>query len=197
MRRRAAVAPTPGIASSLGGVSERGDHDARVRQLGAVEDLIGGRLPAGYREFVATVGAGGAGPHWGLTSLEQAVREVREVWGVAALGADSPLTVDVDFAELLEAPPDWDEHVTRLEQDPDYAAGWDRLQQTYTADRCYHGRLRIADYGCGDWLFLVVRGPAAGTVWADCTANATGLYCLEVEFPTCRRPVRGRSVCPR
>jgi hypothetical protein len=38
------------------------------------------------------------------------------------------------------------------------------------------------DYGCGDWFFLVVRGPRRGTVWVDSVESATGLYCLEVDF---------------
>jgi hypothetical protein len=46
------------------------------------------------------------------------------------------------------------------------------------------GRLPIVDYGCGDWLFLVVRGPRRGIVWVDSVAGGTGLYCLEVDFAT-------------
>jgi hypothetical protein len=41
---------------------------------------------------------------------------------------------------------------------------------------------RIGLYGCGDWFFLVVRGSRRGTVWADCTDNGSGLYCLDVDF---------------
>ncbi|WUX71191.1 hypothetical protein OG627_32405 [Streptomyces sp. NBC_01429] len=109
---------------------------------------------------------------------------VEKGWGPAVLGADSPLTGDVDFVELLGGPDDWDAHAALLDNDPAYAAGLDRLQATYLDEPWCNGRLPVADHACGDWLFLMLRGPRRGTVWADCLGNATGLYCLEVDFLT-------------
>jgi hypothetical protein len=152
--------------------------------LRAAENLLGCPLPEDYREFVTVVGAGGAGPYYGVKPLADAVALVEKHWGLPALAADSPLEGDIDFGELLGQPDDWDAHVARLEDDPEYAAGWDRMSATYLEPAWFNGRLPIADYGDGDWLFLVVGGARRGTVWADCVSNATGLYCLEVDFVT-------------
>ncbi|MFE6019340.1 SMI1/KNR4 family protein [Streptomyces sp. NPDC056441] len=152
--------------------------------LGRVEDLAGTRLPEDFREFVTTIGDGAPGPYYGINSLARDVEFVEKGWGRAVLGADSPLTGDVDFVELLGGPDDWEAHAVLLDNDPAYAAGFDRLQATYLGEPWCNGRLPIADYGCGDCLFLMLRGPRRGTVWADCLSNATGLYCLEVDFLT-------------
>ncbi|MEV0644965.1 SMI1/KNR4 family protein [Phytomonospora sp. NPDC050363] len=152
--------------------------------LARVEELAGVPLPADYRAFLTGVGDGAPGPYYGITPLEDALEQVTGAWGASVLGADSPLTGDVDFTEELGGPADWEEHVARLDADPDYAAGFDRLQGVYLDEPWCQGRLPIADYGCGDWFFLVVRGPSRGTVWVDSVVGATGLYSLEVDFGT-------------
>lgn len=152
--------------------------------LDAAERLVGARLPSDYRRFLLEAGDGGAGPYYGVKPLTAAVTLVEQRWGAAVLGADSPLTGDVDFGALLGKPDSPQEHVARLEADPEYEAGFDRLRETYLGRPWCCGRLPLADYGCGDWLFLVVRGPRRGTVWVDSVAGATGLYCLEVDFLT-------------
>lgn len=152
--------------------------------LRRVEELVGARLPEDFREFVTTIGDGTPGPYYGIKSLALASEFVEDGWGTAVLGADNPLTGDVDFMEQSGAPEDWDAHVALLDADPAYAAGFDRLQATYLDEPWCNGRLPIADYGCGDWMFLLLRGPRRGTIWVDCLGSATGLYCLEVDFLT-------------
>jgi hypothetical protein len=142
-------------------------------------------LPEGYRHFLTTVGDGGAGPYYGVFPLGQALDRVEEWYAsLDPLGRDCPLVTDVDFGELVEGPDDWDEHVARLASDPEYVAQYERLTETYTSHPWVDGRLPIVNYGCGDWLFLVVRGARRGTVWVDSTDSSTGLYCLDVDFPT-------------
>ncbi|GGX84022.1 hypothetical protein GCM10010358_42770 [Streptomyces minutiscleroticus] len=84
--------------------------------------------------------------------------------GTAALCADSPLTGDVCFGDMLGAPEDRREHVARPESDPVHEAGYDRLQAEYLDVPWANGRLPLADHGCGDWYFLVVRGPEPPTL---------------------------------
>jgi hypothetical protein len=142
-------------------------------------------LPEEYRHFVTTVGDGGAGPYYGVLPLGAALDRIEEWYGsLDPLGRDCPLTSDISFGELAGKPDDWAEHVARLDSDPAYVAHYDRLTETYAGRPWIDGRLPIVDYGCGDWLFLVVRGERRGTVWVDSVDSGTGLYCLEVDFGT-------------
>lgn len=165
-------------------------HDHALRApvdpalLARVEDTVGMPLPEDHRAFLTAVGDGGPGPYYGLIPLTEAVERVSDAWGASVLGADNPLTGDVDFGEVLGRPADWDEHVALLEADPAYAAGYDRLEAEYLDEPWCNGRLPLADHGCGDWYFLMLRGPRRGTVWVDSVVGATGLYCLEVGFLT-------------
>lgn len=152
--------------------------------LARVEDTVGMPLPEDYGGFLTTIGDGAPGPYYGIIRLEDAVERIAGSWGAEVLGADNPLTGDVDFGEILGQPEDWEEHEARLDADPEYAAGYDRLQAEYIGEPWCNGRLPIADHGCGDWYFLMLRGPRRGTVWVDSLSAATGLYCLEVDFAT-------------
>ncbi|MFC0533750.1 SMI1/KNR4 family protein [Phytohabitans kaempferiae] len=153
--------------------------------LKRAEQAIGAPLPEGYRHFLTAVGDGGAGPYWGVVPLGEALERWTGALGdLTALGRDCPLTSDVDFGELIGQPDDWDEHLARLESDPEYEAEYDRLAVTYAEPPWIDGRVPLVDYGCGDWFFLVVRGPRRGTVWVDSVDGSTGLYCLEVDFET-------------
>lgn len=152
--------------------------------LARVEELAGVPLPEDYRAFLTEVGDGGAGPYYGIKPLADALARVADGWGAEVLGADNPLTADVDFTEVLGGPADWAEHVARLESDPAYDAGFERLTAEYLDEPWCNGRLPIADYGCGDWYFLVLRGPRRGSLWVDCVVGGSGMYCLEVDFRT-------------
>lgn len=149
-----------------------------------VEGLAGVRLPEDYREFVTSVADGAPGPYQGVMSLDEALGELARSCGTGVLGADSPLTGDVDFQELLGGGDDPAAHLERLDADPVYAAGVSRLRTEYLDSPWTRGRLPLAGYGRGDRLFLVLRGPRRGTVWVDSVPGGTGLYCLETDFLT-------------
>jgi hypothetical protein len=183
----ALAARAPGDGSSLAGRA----HGYRLREpvdpatLDRAERAIASPLPEGYRHFVTAIGDGGAGPYWGVVPLGEALDRLEAFSGdLASLGRDCPLSADVDFGEVTGQPDDWDAHVARLESDAAYQAHYDRLTEEYSGPLWLDGRLPIIDYGCGDWFFLVVRGPRRGTVWVDSVDGGTGLYCLEVDFPT-------------
>ncbi|MFE0516081.1 SMI1/KNR4 family protein [Streptomyces sp. NPDC058964] len=165
-------------------------HDYRVggpvdeAELEELERRVGARLPEGYREFLTAVGDGAPGPYYGILPLAEATSRVTGTWGAEALGADSPLDSDVDFRHMLGGPGTWNRHVARLGSDPSYAAGFERLQAEYSGAPWANGRLPVADHGCGDWFFLVLRGPRRGSMWVDSLDSATGLYCLETDFLT-------------
>jgi SMI1 / KNR4 family (SUKH-1) len=166
-------------AGSLFGASS---HGMTLRPPLAPTDVGAVVLPEGYRDFLLELGNGGIGPYHGLLSLSESLGWVDNSWGRAGLGEDFPLTEDIDFGELLAKPKSWNEHAKRLEDEPTYARAWEELQEKYKAPEYHRGVLPIAEYGCGDFFFLVVSGEREGSVWVDSLGSATGIYCLETDF---------------
>jgi hypothetical protein len=147
--------------------------------LSRVEDAAQCELPEGYRDFLV-VHDGGAGPYYGILPLQESVDRLGG--NLASLGRDFPLAADVDFGEICGRPARRDDHVARLAADARYGAAFEALKLRYQGFAALPGRLPICDYGCGDFLFVVVRGPRRGTVWVDSVDSSTGLYSLEVGF---------------
>ncbi|MCB9585215.1 MAG: SMI1/KNR4 family protein [Polyangiaceae bacterium] len=101
------------------------------------------RLPSEYREFLLTLGNGGAGPGFGIDPLGTMQEQ--------AIGRDVLRALKVEFdADLAE---EWDE-VTEPES-------WDARKDVMA------GAMPIATLGCGDWFRLVISGPHAGEIWFD------------------------------
>jgi SMI1 / KNR4 family (SUKH-1) len=166
--------------------------------LGLVETTLGSTLPADYRCFLTELGDGGAGPYYGILSLEESIIRsaaalpyweepgevgVREsIPTLPAFTRDFPLESDVDFGEIIGKPASWEEHVALLDRDPEYEAKWGELQARYMAEPYDGGWIPICDFGCGDFFTLVLRGKRRGTIWVNSLDGATGFYCLEVGF---------------
>jgi SMI1 / KNR4 family (SUKH-1) len=167
--------------------------------LRLVETTLESPLPADYRRFLTQIGNGGAGPYYGILSLEQSISDAIPFAGeddkefdeclepeligtLPAFTRDFPLESDVDFGEIIGMPARWEDHVTRLKNDQAYEARWDELREKYLAAPFDGGWIPICSYGCGDFFTLVVRGKRRGTVWVNSVEGATGFYCLEVSF---------------
>lgn len=117
-------------------------------------------LPPEYRVFLAAVGSGGAGPFYGLETL-----------------ADS-LYGDLDYKSEdykvdLSAPfPHTD--YWNLDRD-DYASDAE-FEEIYYDKQHSRGVLRLANFGCGVSVNLVVKGEDYGKMWLDDRCNDNGIY---------------------
>lgn len=139
----------------------------------AVEARLGVALPEEYRAFITRIGDGGAGPAYGLFSLDEAV-------GEAELGV-VPDLVALPFPHAAHYNPGKDDAVLEL---------WNRVDagEVNEADadafdaRLRAGTLALCDEGCGYLHFLVVSGPARGTMWIDSRASDAGFGPLGVTF---------------
>lgn len=126
-------------------------------------------LPDDYRSFLRDVGNGGAGPYYGLYSLERAVRLEEEGFLARPFpytaqwnSTTTPILRGSSNAHLLDA----DGAITEEEYFEDY-----RIQ----------GTLTLAHEGCGYYQLLVVSGAERGHVWADARASDGGILPMPYE----------------
>lgn len=119
------------------------------------------RLPEGHRAFLKEVSDGGAGPYYGLARLRDGIypsfHEGDGEW--IDLSKPFPLTEawNMPFEGLTEQEAD--------ERDDEYFD-----------DRWISGSLRLAHYGCGVYLNLIVNGSEYGHIWVDDRGSDQGIY---------------------
>ena len=169
-------------------------------QVRAVERRLGFDFPAEYRSFLLEVGAGGAGPDYGLFPVKPVVpvipvapvvpvapeQSVPSANAVAPTEADPPArhvappfrperTRELDAHESAEpqraAYPDEEEFLR------DYRA-WD-ARHDELHDALTEGTLCVSEQGCAYYTLLVVTGPERGTMWDDVRAAGEGVVPVE------------------
>jgi hypothetical protein len=138
------------------------------------EDLHGVDLPEAYRSFALNVGAGGAGPNYGLFTFDRSsIADTLPGTAWSAFLAEDPVGYGAPFehsaawnpTELLEA---------------------DEPVDAYYSAAATHGTWLLSDCGCAIWEFLVINGKARGEIWCDQRTDGDGLY------PLTRKPGPGR-----
>ncbi|MGW4806007.1 SMI1/KNR4 family protein [Kitasatospora sp. NPDC004272] len=146
-------------------------------QLADSERYLGITLPPEYRSFLSEVGAGGAGPYYGLFPLADSP----DGWGWPGQ-YDEPGDLAAEFLSAAERERLDAEHSAREPREADFPDPdahlaafrvwddeWEALRRRMTA-----GSVQIGEQGCGYSSWLVVSGPHRGSVWDDAFA-ADGL----------------------
>jgi hypothetical protein len=134
--------------------------------VAAFEANHGIRLPEDYKEFVLTVGNGGAGPYYGIYPLllegnvDHRLRERNHI------DLTSPFPHVAAWDESSMDAINWDEG-----ERPD-----DETLDAYLHPRHISGALCISQFGCGDFLLLVVNGAERGNIWFDGRGNYSGIF---------------------
>ncbi|MEU8697134.1 SMI1/KNR4 family protein [Streptomyces sp. NPDC048680] len=144
-------------------------------ELAELEAQTGARLPEEYRAFLLRVGAGGAGPAYGLFP----VRRVRGRWSWEGDGAEL-----ADLSRLAEPFPDRgpdpkllddllaqrpeEEGFDAIEDFDDAIEAWDERWESvmFAPDRTT-GAIPISHLGCAQREWLIISGSHRGTVWSD------------------------------
>lgn len=164
-------------------------------ELAELEAQIGVRLPEEYRGFLLHVGAGGAGPAYGLFP----VRRVQGRWRWEGDGADL-----ADLSRLAEPFPDQgpdpdlvndvlaqrpeEEDFDDIEDFDDAIEAWDeRWEAVMFAPERTAGAIVISHLGCAQREWLIISGSHRGTIWSDCRVDDVDLAPLLHEDGT---PVR-------
>ena len=157
------------------------------KEVNDAEAQFGVRFPEEYRSFLLEVSAGGAGPFYGIFSLERQ----GEVWGFVGDGADMSKGLEQDWrfekAWNLDGHPIWDEEPDEETFDDIelFDEAWDDYQERFRAiywdNKWTQGAIVICHEGCAlrDWL--VVSGKERGNIWRDLSADELGLYPLPEE----------------
>ena len=107
-------------------------------ELAEFERARGCRLPEDYRVFLQHVGNGDAGPYYGLNSLQKASIE-------RDLSQPFPFTAATDFYGEDNGDENYEPELNAYDDFP--------------------GIIELCDMGCATYCYLVVNGPAYGTVW--------------------------------
>jgi hypothetical protein len=120
-------------------------------------------LPAGYLEFLRTIGDGGAGPYYGLEQLEDGI------YADLDYKRKDELT-DPSKPFLLTGP--WNMELHDLGEE-EYSR---KRDEEYFDEKWTNGLLRICNFGCGVSINLVVNGADYGKIWVDDRCNEGGIY---------------------
>jgi hypothetical protein len=127
--------------------------------LQSYERQLGVTLPSDYGQFLSQVGHGGAGPYYGLFTLDSKDPECLTAFGKLS----KPFRWTEPFnPETWEYP--GDEEGVEWDDDGKFVGMF------------LPGALYLCNYGCALRFFLIVTGPCKGEVWHDWQADNTGVY---------------------
>ncbi|MEU6488169.1 SMI1/KNR4 family protein [Streptomyces sp. NPDC046887] len=193
-RRVGALGDRPGADEVFGALGHRWALEGPLsgEELADLETGTGVRLPEEYRSFLLEVGAGGAGPGYGLFPL----RREEGRWRLEGDGADladlsrlaEPFPEHGPDPELLAALlaecPEEEEFDDIEEFDEAYEAWDERWGAVLFAPERTAGALVLSHLGCAQREWLVVSGVHRGTMWSDCRTDDADLAPLTHEDGT-------------
>ncbi|WP_432586997.1 SMI1/KNR4 family protein [Streptomyces sp. HD1123-B1] len=174
-----ALREAPGASKVFGASWGTSGHGFELRpplteaELLAAEGVWGVTLPEEYRGFLLEVGAGGAGPDYGLFPLRTPDTEK----AAAASGQLRRTFRPAAVMELLDAHEEAEPRRDAHPDDETFRAAhhvWDQRDDELR-DQLTEGALYISSQGCAYYTLLAVTGPERGTVWDDVQAVGEGV----------------------
>jgi len=129
------------------------------------------QLPADYKDFLANIGNGGAGPYYGIFELGKmdGIGTALQSWSenngiIGTLAEAFPLTVAWNDVAAMpaEAEPGSEELET--------------FERWYWDSSRVNGAMPICHLGCAQRIWLVLTGAEAGHLWRDDRTDYGGLY---------------------
>ncbi|MET8683554.1 SMI1/KNR4 family protein [Streptomyces sp. NPDC004732] len=170
-------------------------------QVDAVERRRGVTFPAEYRGFLKEVGAGGAGPDYGVFTVKppepepepESESEPEPVPEPEPVSAPATATTPPDHPLPFrpERTAEWEEHQAAEPRRAAYGdsdedgerfraayAAWDERDDELL-DALTEGALYVSEQGCAYYTLLALTGPERGTMWQDVRAAAEGVIPFE------------------
>jgi hypothetical protein len=132
-----------------------------LEEVKQFEDKYQINLPEGYRLFLTQIGNGGAGPYYGLESIEGGMLQdldSRDKNDLVDPSKEFPLSEawNMDYMNEKEF----------TEED----------EMEYYDKKYSNGLIRVSNFGCGISINLVVNGNQYGNIWTDDRVNGIGIY---------------------
>lgn len=181
-----ALAALPGSDNVFGARAHCFELDVPLTaaEVADIEVWLGVELPEDYRSFLLQVGAGGAGPAYGVFPVR---RDSSGVWrwigdnpdGIEPGRVVEPFpggTDPVAVAQILRERPDREDYEDLADLDVDLEAWEERMNETQYDPRLVPGALCLCDEGCGRLIWLVVAGPERSRMWRDPRCDYEDLY---------------------
>lgn len=138
------------------------NQTATAAEISRFEQEYGIVLPEGYRSFLQIMGNGGAGPYYGLESLEDSLYDDLDY-----------KTNRIDPSKPFPLTEPWNMDLGDPEEDE---AVYSNKEKEYFDPQWTNGLLRLSNFGCGVSINLVVNGAEYGKVWVDDRCNDGGLF---------------------
>lgn len=172
-----ALAEVPGSDEVFGARSHRYALDAPLTadEVADVEAWFGIELPEDYRSFLQEVGAGGAGPAYGLFPVQRDGSGAW-LWAGAETADDDACLFDRPFpggvdpsavVEILAERPNRADFADLADLDAALEEWEELLAETQYDRRFTPGALCLCAEGCGLMVWLVVTGSQRGHMWRD------------------------------
>ena len=116
-------------------------------------------LPDDYKSFLMEIGNGGAGPFYGLLSLEDNEDQFTNLYSDFEFTREKPC--------LLEKYDEYDEKIENAETDEEEQVLWDLKDSLIEKEymNAVKGITFLCHEGCGMFNVLILKGKDAGTVW--------------------------------
>lgn len=131
-------------------------------------------LPKEYRKFLLLIGNGGAGPFYGLEPLQNGNKiDLDSSQCEERVSLDKPFRFNkkwnLDIADFV---------------DDNGEVDYQLMDKEYYNSKWADGMLRIANFGCGVSINLIVKGEEYGNIWADDRCNEQGILPFQSEGKT-------------
>jgi hypothetical protein len=142
------------------------------------------QLPGEYRNFLRTIGNGGAGPACGLFPLGmmddrfdlQPWHEEEDLVGRIS----EPFLLENEWNDLRESPEDG----SLDPEDPEFETKLEQFDTRYWDSTIVNGAIPICHLGCAIRIWLVVTGNQRGRLWLDGRAEFSGISPVRTEGGT-------------
>ncbi len=144
-------------------------------ELADLEDQTGVSLPGEYRDSLLRVGAGGAGPSYGVYPVRLIQGRRRWEGDGADLADLSRLAepfpregADPEAVQALLSEHPEEDGFEEIEDFDDAMEAWDECWEAvmWSSDRTV-GAIVISTLGCAARKWLVISGPERGRIWSD------------------------------
>lgn len=130
----------------------------KEEEIALLENKYNIQLPAEYRYYISQIANGGAGPFYGLYTVETAIQNTIDRFTEGHTPDDGPFAQDFPYSD--KAVTDW-----LAECNAKIAEGDDESIVNPDVEDNLYGVIYLSEYGCGGYYVMVVKGEQAGTVW--------------------------------